>query len=81
MRRKEYQKALADLEHAIELDPAYAAAYFTRACVHTALQYHDRAASDYAMARQLAPRKVPDLVGEVRLDQVACKSLIESVRR
>ena len=75
IRRGDDQSALADLDRAIALDPAYTAAYLTRACLYSALQRADRAAIDYAKARELAPNRVPELTGSASVAEVSCRSL------
>jgi tetratricopeptide (TPR) repeat protein len=75
MRRGEFQPALADLDRAITLDPTYPAAYLTRACLHAVTERADRAEIDYAKARQLAPRQVPELPSASAVGEVACRNL------
>jgi tetratricopeptide (TPR) repeat protein len=52
----EYEKALAELNEAIRLDPNLTAAYHARAAVHAYRGAYDQALADYAAARQLQAR-------------------------
>jgi tetratricopeptide (TPR) repeat protein len=52
---KEYQRAIADLNQAIELDSNYARAYATRGLTYTAIGEFDLAIKDYNRALELRP--------------------------
>jgi tetratricopeptide (TPR) repeat protein len=49
----EYDRALAELDEAIRLDPQLAAAYHARAAVYAYKGQYDQAMADYAAARQI----------------------------
>jgi tetratricopeptide (TPR) repeat protein len=52
----EYDKALAELDEAIRLDPHLTAAYHARAAVHAYKGEYEKAMADYATARQALTR-------------------------
>ena len=52
---KEYRKAIADLDHAIELDPNFAGAYSERAVALSAVGDYERAVADFSRAVELEP--------------------------
>jgi Tfp pilus assembly protein PilF len=60
-----YDKALADLSRAIELDPAGATAYAGRWAVYKAMGHEDDAAADYSRAIELEPR-FSDMLSSLR---------------
>jgi tetratricopeptide (TPR) repeat protein len=47
--------AIADLTHAIELDPAYASAYARRGWAFLGIEDYTRAGSDFAMPKLTRP--------------------------
>jgi len=52
---KEYQKALADYNRAIQLDPQHALAYNNRGNAYSSLEEYQKAIADYDRALQLDP--------------------------
>ena len=54
-RRAECDRALADFDAAIRLDPRHAQAYISRGCAHATRGEHDRAIADYDAAIRLDP--------------------------
>jgi tetratricopeptide (TPR) repeat protein len=52
---KEYQRALADFERVIQLEPENALAYNYRGISYSALGQHERALADFDHAMQLDP--------------------------
>lgn len=53
--KKDYDRAFADYDKAIELDPNYALAYHQRGFTHAGKSEHDRAIADFDKALQLRP--------------------------
>ncbi|MDB5640649.1 MAG: hypothetical protein JWP51_5557 [Bradyrhizobium sp.] len=53
--KRELDRALADLDHAIEIDPAYACAYTNRGRVYAFRRDLDRAIADYDEAIRIEP--------------------------
>ena len=54
--KKEYDKAIADYDQAIRLDPKYAAAYHNRGLAWYAKKEYDKAIADYDEAIRLDPK-------------------------
>ncbi len=54
--RKDYDKALADYNKAIELDPKFATAYYNRGFVDADKKDYDKALADYNKAIELDPK-------------------------
>src|SRR2546421_1594998 len=52
---KEYQRAIADFDHALELDPNYAWAYGSRGQTYASLEENQRAIADFDHALELDP--------------------------
>ena len=57
MRR--YDKAIADLDLAVQLDPAYAFAYIHRGLTWSDQEEYDKAIADYNVAIKLDARALP----------------------
>ncbi|HEY6285729.1 MAG TPA: tetratricopeptide repeat protein, partial [Ktedonobacteraceae bacterium] len=55
---KEYQRAIADYNRAIELDPSNAAGYNNRGLVYDNLKQYDQAIADYDRSIELEPFRV-----------------------
>jgi tetratricopeptide (TPR) repeat protein len=56
-KRREYDRAIADYDKAIDLDPKNAKAYYQRGYVYDIMGEHDRAMADYNKAMGLLSRK------------------------
>jgi tetratricopeptide (TPR) repeat protein len=54
--KSEYERAIADYDRAIELDPKYAMAYHNRGLSHYNRRDYDQAIADYSHAIQLNPK-------------------------
>jgi tetratricopeptide (TPR) repeat protein len=54
--QRELDRALADLDEAIRIDPAYACSYSNRGRVHAFKQDYDRAIADYSEAIRINPQ-------------------------
>jgi tetratricopeptide (TPR) repeat protein len=57
--QQEYQRAIADCNEAIQLDPRYAPAYSNRCVAYNHLKEYQRAIGDYNKAIQLDPQYAP----------------------
>ncbi len=64
---RQYHRALADFNAAIDLDPQYYQAYANRALVHISMKNYDQAAADYERALRLSPDYVAAYLGRGRL--------------
>ena len=53
---EEYEKAFADLEYAIQLDPTFVLVYINRGKMYRRLQQYDHALADYDRAIELDPQ-------------------------
>ena len=56
IRKGEYEKALADLNEAIRLDPKYVYGYKSRGNLYERMGDKDRAAADRAKVKELDPK-------------------------
>ena len=56
IRKGEYEKALADLNEAIRLNPKYVYGYKSRAFLYERMGDKDRAAADRAKVKELDPK-------------------------
>ena len=56
MRKGEYEKALADFNEAIRLDPKYVLGYKNRAVLYERMGDKDRAAADRDKVKELDPK-------------------------
>ncbi|MGD9104765.1 MAG: hypothetical protein PVF64_14625, partial [Desulfobacterales bacterium] len=57
-------EAMTDFEKAIELDPEYGAAYYSRATLHTKMGNEDLAVDDIKMVEFLTNKNIETFAGE-----------------
>ena len=51
----EYSQAIADYSKAIQLNPGYAEAYYSRGCAYDGIGEYDKAIADYKKTIELDP--------------------------